>query len=89
MMSSRIDPSEFGIKSRVVILNTGNNNFHIVKKRKSRLIMKDGEQIIKIANAIHNKKSSAKISLVILGPICSKTIKYLKDNSINVIHEEQ
>lgn len=87
-MSELVDSKDFGISSRVSIIKINNNSYGILKKRKSRIIMKDGQQITKIADSIVAVIPDAKISLIISGPICSKTVKYLNSNSIEIINEE-
>jgi len=88
IMYELIDSTEFGLSSRVKIVKFEDNSYGIQKKRKSRIIMKDGQQIEDIAEAIHRVKPNADIKLIISGPICSKTIKFLSNNSIEVINEE-
>ncbi len=87
-MTNNIIASDFGLNSRTKIVKIDDDSFGIVKKRKSRIIMKDGYQIMEIAKIIMAKKPDSKISLIISGPICSKTTKYLVDNSIKIVHEE-
>ena len=64
------------------------NEIAIVKKRKSRIIVKDGMQIIEQTNAIKKIKPEVKISIIISGNnICSKTVKLLSQNNIIIISE--
>ena len=80
-----LNPIDFGLNSRVKIVDISKNSIGILKMRKSRIIMKDGAQILEIADQIKSVKKDVDISLIISGPICSKTTKYLNDNKIKII----
>ncbi len=86
-MLNRIDPGLFGFSNRVVIY-AYKNTYQIFKKRKSRIIMKDGLQILSMANKIKEDIPTAKIELHISGPICSKTLKFLNENSIAIVQDK-
>jgi hypothetical protein len=79
-----ISSSQFGLSNRVK-LKFKDNNIIIVKQRKSRIIMKDSKQILDIANKIRAKEHGKEIKLLISGPICSKSIKNLNENNIEII----
>jgi len=79
-----ISPNQFGLSSRTILQEDG-ESIIIVKKRKSRIIMKDSKQILEIANKILSYKPNYKIKLLISGPICSKSIKFLSENKIEII----
>ena len=81
----QIDATEYGLSKRINIVEISKNHLGILKQRKSRVIMKDGEQILDIADLIRKIDSNIKISLIISGPICGKTIKHLESNSINIV----
>ena len=80
-----LNPKDFGLGSRVKLVEIAPSHIGIVKKIKSRIIMKDGRKIMETAAKITETSPSAKISLIISGPICSKTRKYLADNGVEVI----
>ena len=80
-----LNPEDYGINKRQKIIRVSDDEIGIVKLRKSRIIMKDGKQIIQISEAIKSKNSKLKVNLIISGPICSKTTKYLNENNINII----
>ena len=85
-MLKEIDPKKFGLNSRVKLLGDEKAEIiQIVKKRKSRIIMKDGIQLLEIANSIRNLKSGFKIEVLVSGPVCSKTLKFFENNNINVV----
>ena len=81
-----ISANELGLSSRIKIAVDNKDNHYIVKNVKSRIIMKTGEKINKIANQIkHNTKGG--VFLATTAPICSKTKKYLEEKKINTISD--
>ncbi len=84
-----LNPADFGLNSRVKLVLLTDKNIGIVKTRKSRIVMKDGGKIVSIASKIREKNPETAITLVISGPICSKTIKYLKESDINFTSVEE
>lgn len=80
-----LDPIDYGLAKRVKIVEISNNHLGILKQRKSRIIMKDGLQIMEIVNQIRSAKPKINISLIISGPLCGKTRKYLSENRVGVI----
>ena len=83
-----LNPLDYNLSKRVKIVEISNNHLGILKQRKSRIIMKDGLQIMEIVNQIKSTKPNAIISLINSGPICSKTSKYLNDNSVEIVQTE-
>ena len=81
----QIDSIKYGLPKRIKIVEISKDHIGIVKMRKSRIIMKDGVLIIDIADSLRNTELSINVSLIISGPICSKTIKLLNSNSIDII----
>lgn len=86
-MSNLLSAEEYGLPKRVQLIQMDINTIGIIKKRKSRIIMKDTAQIINIANHILEKDNGVKIALLISGPICSKSRKYLIEHSIDVVSD--
>jgi hypothetical protein len=84
-MDNLLDSKTFGLNSRVVLQKISDNTIAIVKKRKTRIIMKDANQILEQANNIKKTNPKLKVVLIVSGPVCSKTIKLLSDNNIEVI----
>ncbi|PLX03592.1 MAG: hypothetical protein C0595_06460 [Marinilabiliales bacterium] len=80
-----LDPEDYGLSKRQRIVKISDEEIGLVKMRKSRIIMKDGEQISKLVNTIKSKDNKLKVKLIISGPICSKTVKYLKGNNIDIV----
>mgnify|MGYP006413464917 CR=1 FL=1 len=84
-----VDPKHYGLPPRTVLIKMGQKEFIIVIKRKSRIIMKDALMILKKAEIIKTKISGASVELEITAPICSKSIKFLKENGIKILKEIQ
>ncbi len=81
-MSERIDPAGYGLSRRTELAGISGKHIAIVKKRKSRIVMKDGEQILHQAEAIKRKSPGIKISVMTDAPVCSKTRLFLKERGI-------
>lgn len=86
-MDKKINAEDYNLPKRTQLISLSEGCIGIVKKRKSRIIMKDGRQIVEIALKIRNVEAALSIALIISGPICSKTRKLLQDNKIEVIEE--
>jgi len=82
-----IDPSKFNLNNRTVLVEIRPKHIGIVKNRKSRIIMKDGEKILNIAIQIKLVFPNTKVSLITNAQVCSKTAKYLLDKGIEVINK--
>ena len=78
------DAQKYGLPKRIKLLREG-NKIIIDKRRKSRIIMKDGRQVLDIAKAINLSDSKSQVNLLIQGPICSKTVNYLAENNIGIL----
>ena len=78
---------KFDLPKRTQLIQINANTIGIIKKRKSRIIMKDGKQILDIAKMIRKVDSGISIVLIIQGPICSKTMKFLSENKIGILEE--
>ncbi|MCD4718910.1 MAG: hypothetical protein K8S13_03505 [Desulfobacula sp.] len=59
--------------------------FTLVINRKSRIIMKDALTILKKDKKIKEKAQGASVILKTSAPVCSKSKKFLKKNSVNVL----
>ena len=86
-MTHNTDPKIYGLSNKVILVEIKKNHIAIVKKRKSRIIMSDGKKIFNIVNKIKQVSPNLNISLIISGPICSKTVNFLKNNNINIINQ--
>ena len=67
-----VSANELGLSSRIKIAVDNKNNHYIVKNVKSRIIMKTGEKINKIANEI-KPNTKGDVFLATTAPICNKT----------------
>ena len=81
----KIDPREVGLSPRADVMSGARSQYFIIKDRKSRIIMKDGHQILQQAEIIREHVSGAEISLATSAPVCSKTEAFLGDNGINTL----
>lgn len=88
MNFKELNPLDFGLGSRVKLVEISSDNLGIVKKRKSRIIMKDGNQILEIAEILKKQRPETIISLIVSGPVCSKTTAFLSTYNINVLRVE-
>jgi hypothetical protein len=86
-MKKNIDPKKFGLPGKTLIQELDKNHYVLVINRKSRVIMADGKKIMEKADKIKAVKPGAKISLRSKAPVCSKTIRFLADNGIELITE--
>ena len=80
-----VDPKTYGLPARAVLMSNGQNQFSLVINRKSRIIMKDAQTILKKAESIKEIAPSAIVSLETTAPVCSKSIQFLKENGISVV----
>jgi len=88
MEINKTDPEDFGLNKRTVLHRINKNHVAIVKLRKSRIIMKDGEAVLSQAEVIRNASKNIKVSLLTNAPVCSKTAAFLKSNKIDVIEAQ-
>jgi len=80
-----IDPKKFGLSPRTSVGQLSPRHFVIIKDRKSRIIMKDVNQILEQINLIKHKEQKAKISLGTNAPVCSKTTKFLGERGVDIL----
>ena len=84
-MKEKIDPKVYELPPRTVLLKGGPDEFILVINRKSRIIMKDAITILKNVEKIKEKIQGASVVLETSAPVCSKSIKFLKKNGVDVI----
>ena len=80
-----IDPKTYNLSPRIKLLENNSGSLFILIDRKSRVVMKDGHKIVKIAKDINKINQNKKISLLTSAPVCSKTKKHLLKCSIPVL----
>jgi len=83
-MSQFIDPKTFGLHPSTRVTKTGANRFTIVMQRKSRIIMKDGRNILSKVEQIKSRIDSARVDVRTTAPVCSKTSAFLKEQGIDI-----
>ena len=81
----KIDPKEFGLPPKTIIKKLGSNHYALVINRKSRVIMADGKKLAEKADKIKTVQPGIKVSLKSTGPVCSKTIRFLAEQGIDLI----
>lgn len=79
-----LDARDFELPPSTVLQQVTSDHIAIVKIVKSRIIMKDGEKILQIANKIRKKLPYTTVSLRTTAPVCSKTEEFLKQNGIMI-----
>ena len=77
------DFKKTGLSTRSIIY-VDNNNYVIVKNRKSRFIMKDGQALINQVSLIKKIDDKAQIKMQTNAPVCSKTTLFLNKNKVYV-----
>ena len=84
-MKQQIDPKLYELPPRTVLMKRCPDEFILVINRKSRIIMKDAVTILKRAEKIKEKALNAWVVVETNAPVCSKSIKFLKENGISVV----
>lgn len=75
----------YSLSSRTQLQEIGGNHIAIVKLIKSRIIQKDAWKIVEMAEKIRTVEPIYKVSLLCNDNICSKSLKVLAENDIEVI----
>ena len=83
-MSKKINPGSFGLHHATHLEQTGAAQFTLVIDRKSRIVMKDGRNILAKAAKIITKIPEATVRLRTTAPICSKTKALLSGHKIEI-----
>lgn len=81
---TRLDAREYGLNRRFRLEMNSKGQIYIVMNRSSRIIMKDAKNILEKADRIKKVDAEAGIILKTNAPICSKSVKYLKEHGINI-----
>jgi hypothetical protein len=84
-LKEQIDPKFYGLPARTVLMRRDSKEFIIVINRKSRIIMKDALLILKKVEQINEKVPNASVVLETSAPVCSKSIKFLNENGVEVL----
>ena len=84
-MTKQIDPKIYDLPSRTVLMQNNSIKFTLLINRKSRIVMKDALTIIKKVVKIKEKVQSASVDLETSTPVCSKSIKFLTENNVDIV----
>jgi len=84
-MTEQIDPKLYGLSPRTVLKKQDSEEFVLVINRKSRIIMKDAHTILKKVKKIKEKVQHASVILETSAPVCSKSIRFLQENGVDVV----
>jgi len=79
-----IDPKTVGLSTKTKIGKLTEDEWYIVIDRKSRVIMKDGERVERIAAILKKRNPRRKVALATSAPVCSKTTVYLSARGISI-----
>ncbi len=79
------DPKAYNLNNRVLLKRSGDKHLTIIINRKSRIIMKDGERIVKQKDMINKIKPNTTVSVETTAPVCSKTKRYLFSRNIDIV----
>ena len=82
-MSEIIAPDLFNLPSRTIV-EFNNGVYYLVINRKSRIIMKDADNICRKINAIKEYYPHSEVKLKTNAPVCSKTKAFLKAEGIDI-----
>lgn len=80
----KIDPKKYGLSTRTVLYSTTDGTYVLMKNRKSRIIMKDGYQIITAVKTIRKYVPEAEVFIKTNAPVCSKTKLFLEQKGIKI-----
>lgn len=79
-----LTPQYYKLTARTTLEELGDKHMGIVKYIKSRIIQKDAWKIVEMAEKIKKVEAGYKVSLMCNDNICSKSLKVLKENNIEV-----
>jgi len=85
---TKIDPRRFELSSRLSLYSDEEGNIIFFVDRKSRFIMKDTKLFLE-RSAIVEYITGKPLQLMILSPICSKSLAALNEAKITVIQSQQ
>ncbi len=81
----KLDPKGFSLPARTSLKQVDTNTIAIVINRKSRIIMADGKKILEKALKIQKIQPAVRVVLHTTAPVCSKTIRFLDSEKIQVV----
>lgn len=74
----QLDPKDYGLPSRINLVNLAENSIAILVDRKSRIIMADGKKLLHKVEQIRKINAALTVSIVTTAPVCSKTRAFLQ-----------
>jgi hypothetical protein len=78
-------PKIFDLTLRTMVGQYYSNHWVLIKDRKSRIIMKDGRQILEQIQIIKNQEPNSKVSLAVNALVCGKTTTFLNEKGIEIL----
>lgn len=79
-----LNPKYYRLSPRIQLEKLGVDHIAIVKRIKSRIIQKDAWKIVEMVEKIKTVENNYTVSLVCNNNICSKSLKVLAENDIDV-----
>ena len=83
-MNKSVDPATFGLHSGTRIEKAGEETYILIIQRKSRIIMKDGRNILAKVAKIKSAVPEVRVDVHTSAPICSKTKQFLQTHGIAI-----
>ncbi len=84
MTRSKSDSAITGL-GRTEVRELGPRHLGLIKRRKSRIIMKDGEKLLLEILNLRRHHPDARMSLLTNAPVCSKTRAFLAEKGIDIL----
>jgi len=84
-LKEKVDPKFYGLSPQTVLIKIGPKEFALTVNRKSRIIMKDALMILKKVKIIKEKFPGTSVVLETNAPVCSKSIRFLQENGVDVL----
>jgi hypothetical protein len=86
-MTKYLDPKSLGLPAKTIVEEVNKETLALVIKRKSRIIMADGIEILSKTTQIKDAKPNMVIILKTTTPVCSKTLQLFENNGLEVIKD--
>jgi len=83
-MKKAVDPKSFGLHPKTHIEQTGSNRYVIIIRRKSRIVMKDGKNLLTKIAQIKSHIPDSTIDVQTTAPVCSKTKALLIEHGVTI-----
>lgn len=86
-MGRYLDPKPLGLTAKTIVEEIDSDTLALVIRRKSRIIMTDGQKILAKVAVLRQARPDTDIILKASAPVCSKTMKYFNNKGLKVIKE--